>query len=190
MGARAERPLYELAMNPESIEAAVQHLEVTRSLTGEYVVSNPRGLPGIPSRVAAGATPKEAIGNARKVVEESRRMMVEEEDHVRRVLLRGLRVHLTDQEWRLGQRDFTAFLRRAKERGYGVLGIEAWRGREFLGVRTFENYARNPMDAKWYFKAFDELKTKSGRAQFSATVRLPDSVLARLRMRKVRRPLQ
>ncbi len=65
--------------------------------------------------------------------------------------------------------DFSIVLKRVEENNIGISGIEPWLNGEFYNVLTSEDYSANPIDPKWYWKAFEELKKKEKHLQYSAS---------------------
>jgi hypothetical protein len=70
--------------------------------------------------------------------------------------------------------DFQIVLNRVEKLGIGVLGIEPWKNGEFYDVKTYEEYATNPTDSKWYQQAFDDFKKRDSDLQYAATYSMPE----------------
>lgn len=75
------------------------------------------------------------------------------------------------------EKDFEEVLNRIKKYSLGIYGIEPWKNGEFFDVLVYEDFANDPTDSTWYFKAFESFKATKQNLQFAATYYIPKSIL-------------
>jgi len=69
--------------------------------------------------------------------------------------------------------DFSIVLKRVEENKIGICGIEPWLNGEFYDVLTYEDYSTDPIDPKWYKKAFEKFKKDGKQLQYAASYFIP-----------------
>src|SRR4051794_33021551 len=62
--------------------------------------------------------------------------------------------------------DFEIVLKRVKELGLGIYGIEPWQNGEFYDVQVYEEYTKDPSDFNWYMKVFEDYKKDGKELQY------------------------
>jgi hypothetical protein len=72
------------------------------------------------------------------------------------------------------EEEFRIVLQRCEKLGLGIFGIEPWINGSFYDVKTYESYSDNPMNPKWYQKAFDEFTAQKKTLQYAASYYIPE----------------
>lgn len=71
--------------------------------------------------------------------------------------------------------DFEIILERVEKLGVGVYGIETWLNGNLYDVKGSREFGSDPLDSKWYKKAFLEFKQCSEKnLLYSATYYIPN----------------
>ena len=73
--------------------------------------------------------------------------------------------------------DFEIVLKRVKENGIGVNGIEPWFDNEYYDTIVAEEYNLSPTDEKWYLNAFNKFREEKKKLQYSASYFVPKQLL-------------
>lgn len=73
--------------------------------------------------------------------------------------------------------DFEIILKRVKDLGLGIYGIEPWKDGEFYEVHVHEQLNADPSDSNWYEEAFSDFKNTGDKLQFSASYYIPENLL-------------
>lgn len=72
------------------------------------------------------------------------------------------------------ENDFEIVLDRVEKFGIEILGIEPWKNGEFYDVMVSEDFKS---DSKWYRKAFLKFKESTETLQYSASYKIPYTLL-------------
>ncbi|MBC6988630.1 MULTISPECIES: hypothetical protein [Hymenobacter] len=73
--------------------------------------------------------------------------------------------------------DFEIVLKRVRQLGLGIYGIEPWKNGEYYWAVTYEEVTNDPTDPSWYIKAFEDFKKDEEELQYAATYYIPDGIL-------------
>ena len=75
------------------------------------------------------------------------------------------------------QQHFEIVLSRVEKYGLGIPGIEPFINGEFYGVTTYEDYATESTDPKWYKWAFKRYVKSGEKLQYAASYYVPSELL-------------
>jgi len=73
--------------------------------------------------------------------------------------------------------DFGEVLKRIKQYGLGVLGIEPWKNGAFYQVKVYEDFTEDATDSNWYMQAFQKFKEEKEGLLYAASYCIPGTLL-------------